>query len=94
MKTARPLWHLILSLFLVISVHAEHNKAVKIGVITDLSGAGAFWGTQTVLGAELAAKEIKEAGGELQILNYDSQLLPKVAVSAAQRALMIGLTTS
>lgn len=38
---------------------------IKIGYVSDLTGATALWGTAGQYGAELAVKDINEAGGVL-----------------------------
>lgn len=41
------------------------SDTIKIGYVSDLTGATALWGTAGQYGAELAVKDINEAGGVL-----------------------------
>ncbi len=70
-------------------VLAEPKQTVRIAIITDLTGPGAFWGSQTVLGADQAAKEINQNQELLKLFVYDSKLQPKEAIAVAQKALLI-----
>ena len=57
------------------SLFAEDGlRPVKIAIITDLSGSGAFWGTQTVIGAERAMLELNKSDPKLELFIYDSKL--------------------
>lgn len=81
---------LILCIILnVSSLSADQKDTIRIAVITDLSGPGSFWGSQTVLGAEQATKEINKHGEVIKLFVYDSKLQPKDAISAAQKALFV-----
>ena len=44
---------------------AASGDTIKIGYVSDLTGATALWGTAGQYGAELATKEINDAGGVL-----------------------------
>lgn len=44
---------------------AASGDTIKIGYVSDLTGATALWGTAGQYGAELAIKEINDAGGVL-----------------------------
>ena len=44
---------------------AASSDTIKIGYVSDLTGATALWGTAGQYGAELAIKEINDAGGVL-----------------------------
>ncbi len=68
---------------------AEQKDIVRIAIITDLTGAGSFWGSQTVLGADQAAKEINQEQELVKLFVYDSKLQPKDAIAAAQKALFV-----
>ena len=52
---------------------AASGDTIKIGYVSDLTGATALWGTAGQYGAELAIKEINDAGGVL-----DSKMLELV----------------
>ncbi|MBX7138562.1 MAG: ABC transporter substrate-binding protein [Oligoflexia bacterium] len=56
-------------------------QPIKIGILTDLSGAMASWGRQSRLGAEIARDEIVKSGGALELIFGDDQLNAKNAVS-------------
>lgn len=63
--------------------------AVKIGVITILSGDNAFVGQDGREGIDLAVSEINKNGGingrNIQVIYEDDQATPKNAVSAAEK---------
>jgi len=63
----------------------KSNEQIKIGVITPLTGSVAFWGESTKLGVELAEKELKSEGMNVEFIIEDGQLDPKVALNAAQK---------
>lgn len=47
------------------TTEAAASDTIKIGYVSDLTGATALWGTAGQYGAELAIKDINEAGGVL-----------------------------
>ena len=69
------------------------DKTLDIGVIATISGAGAGWGQAIQHGAELAAKEVNEAGGldvsgekyKVNIITYDDKYQAGEAVTAVNR---------
>lgn len=64
------------------------NKApaeIKIGIVTDLSGVGAYWGTQSVKGSELAVSELKAQGQDIKLVIEDAALQSSRAISAVQK---------
>ena len=67
---------LFVSLFfiLVLPVFAEDTQPIKIGIIIDLSGQGAYFGKQEALGARLAQDKLGAAGKDVTIVTGDSQL--------------------
>jgi ABC-type branched-subunit amino acid transport system substrate-binding protein len=75
----------IFSLLLVCPCHAQSAKRVKIGFITDLTGSFASWGTQSQIGAKLAAKELAEKEWPVEILFGDHQSKNTTATSEAQK---------
>ncbi len=77
-----PLRSILAVLLLASFVHAE---PVKIGVLTDLSGGMSHWGQQARAGAELAAREINAAGGQLELVFGDHQLKPASAVTEVRK---------
>ena len=44
---------------------AANSDTIKIGYVSDLTGATALWGTAGQYGAELAIKQVNENGGVL-----------------------------
>ena len=66
---------------------------VKIGVPLPQTGGASRWGAFSLRGAQLAARQINEAGGvagmKLQLIPADDQCVPAEGVSATQRLLNI-----
>lgn len=65
--------------------NAYAEEGIKIGIITDLSGYGAFWGKQTQLGAEFLREDLKGQGIEVSYVFGDTGFLTMHAVSEAQK---------
>lgn len=65
------------------------QDALKIGVVTPLSGTYAGIGQQVQWGLDMAADEINEAGGiagrQIQLIYEDSEANPAVAVQKAEK---------
>ncbi len=61
------------------------EKAVKIGIITDLSGPAAYWGESTRVGAELAVADLEKEGIIVDLLFEDYKFDSKNAVTSAQK---------
>jgi branched-chain amino acid transport system substrate-binding protein len=61
------------------------NEKIKIGIITDLTGLASYWGESTVIGTELALKELKEEGLDIELIYEDYQLDPQKSVLSAQK---------
>src|SRR5712671_527442 len=70
---------------------AHAQGAIKVGVVTPLSGTYAPIGKQVRWGAELAVKEINAAGGvagrKFELLFEDEEANPPVAVRKAEKLL-------
>lgn len=82
--------HLIIILSCVlISVSAQAETEIKIGVLTDLSGLAAYYGNQTRVGAMLAEQEINKKDKNFKIIFEDSALKPPQALSAMQKFLYL-----
>ena len=82
----------LLALLLVIQAvvtpaYADTPPTVKLGFITDLSGVGAYWGTQSRVGIEMARDEINSKGGNLVVEFGDHTFKPTSALSEAQKML-------
>lgn len=71
------------------AVHAQ--ETVKVGIVAELSGAGAPSGTNWREGARMAAEEINAEGGilgkQLEITDYDTQTDPQVSRALVQKAI-------
>ncbi len=83
---------LVIVLLVITSLTGKSDKNVvtsatpiKVGVITALTGDVAYWGSSTLLGAELAKQELKKDGIEVEFIFDDAQLDPKLALNAAQK---------
>lgn len=66
---------------------ASDSDTIKIGYVSDLTGATALWGTAGQYGAELAIKEVNENGGVLggkmlELVPMDGKGEPADSVSA------------
>ena len=62
---------------------------VKIGVLTDLSGNGAYIGTQSRIGAILAQRELEQGGPQVELVFEDSAMNAVRGLSGAQKLLTI-----
>lgn len=76
------------------SAAAGAAEPIKIGCILPLSGGSATVGNQTMVGAEIAAQQINEAGGiealdgaKLEVVFADSQSKPDVGVTETERVI-------
>lgn len=62
---------------------------IKLGIVAPMSGPNARYGAFSMRGAELAVKEINDAGGvdghKIELYNADSQGTPVEGVSATRR---------
>jgi len=66
------------------------RKQAKVGYLTDLAGPGAYWGTQSLIGAQLAVEDL--AANEqidLALVVESHEMQTAKAISAAQKMLMI-----
>ena len=61
------------------------KQNVEIGIITDLTGPAAYWGTSSQVGAELAVEELKEEGYDINLVYEDYRLDSSEALSAVQK---------
>ncbi|MGE0310533.1 MAG: ABC transporter substrate-binding protein [Lautropia sp.] len=74
-------------------------KAVKVGLVHPVSGALAYSGSQSRMGAQMAIDEINAAGGikamggaKLEALLGDSQSRPEIGVSEVERMQQDGVS--
>lgn len=67
--------------------NAEEAKAktVKIGVVTDLTGAVSYWGTSSQVGAELAKKDLEAEGYKVELVFEDYQMDAAKALTSAEK---------
>src|SRR6266404_7868276 len=74
-----------------LGLDAHAADAIKVGVVTPLSGSYAPIGKQVRWGAELAVKEINAAGGvngrKFELIFEDEEANPPVAVRKAEKLL-------
>src|SRR5438876_715674 len=75
-----------------LGLNAHAADAIKVGVVTPLSGSYAPIGKQVRWGAELAVKEINAAGGvngrKFELVFEDEEANPPVAVRKAEKLLL------
>jgi branched-chain amino acid transport system substrate-binding protein len=78
-----------LALFPAVNVLHAEEATVKLGIVSPMSGPNARYGAFSLRGAQLAAKEINDAGGvdgrKIAIFSADSQGTPVEGVSATRR---------
>lgn len=64
---------------------AQSGPNLKIGIITALTGDVAYWGESTMLGAELAKRDLAKEGIAVDFIFDDARLDPKAALDAVQK---------
>ncbi len=68
---------------------AQAADTIRLGIVAPMSGPNARYGGFSLRGAELAVKDINDAGGvngmKIQLFNADSQGTPVEGVSATRR---------
>ncbi|RLE38750.1 hypothetical protein DRJ17_03050 [Candidatus Woesearchaeota archaeon] len=67
----------------------ETIKTLKIGIITPLTGWGAYWGVPVINGAEIAKDKISSEGMKLDLYIEDSKANGKETVMAAKKLINI-----
>jgi len=67
----------------------KKEGTVTIGMVSPLTGDAAFWGQSSILGAELAKRDLAKDGIELELIIEDGQLDAKLALAAAQKLVNI-----
>lgn len=70
---------------LAMTTAAVQAEAIKVGMITTLSGGGAGLGVDTRDGFQLALKNAGEAGAQIELLIEDDQQKPDIAVQLADK---------
>ena len=86
----------------VCTAFAEETVTLKIAHIGPLTGGAALYGVATSRGAQIAVKEINEAGGKfkIELIDEDDQHVPEISKNAYQDAknqgaqMIVGTTTS
>lgn len=76
---------LVLIITVFVSSDKNNGNAIKIGIITPLTGGSAYFGESTKIGIKLAEAELKKENINVSFIVEDGQLDPKVALSAAQK---------
>lgn len=73
---------------------AYAQDTVKLGMVAELSGAGAPAGTNWRDGVKIAVEEINAAGGilkkKVEVTDYDTQTDPQVSRAMVQKAIDAG----
>ncbi|MGI6854835.1 ABC transporter substrate-binding protein [Mesorhizobium sp. 1B3] len=87
----RKTWLALSAALLVTVGAAQAQEAVKVGVVAELSGAGAPAGTNWRDGIKVAVEEINAEGGilgkKVEITEYDTQTDPQVSRALVQKAI-------
>lgn len=77
------------SLVSQVAVANAQEDALRLGIVSPLSGPNARYGSFSTRGAQLAVKEVNAAGGvdghQIELLTADSQGTPVEGVSATRR---------
>jgi ABC-type branched-subunit amino acid transport system substrate-binding protein len=91
-KNIKTVWLSVLALVVVVGIYVSVQKdstSIKVGVVTPLTGAVAYWGESSTMGFELAKADLVKEGINVEFIIEDGQLDPKVALSAAQKLVNI-----
>lgn len=94
----KGLWRLSVAclsgVWLAGAAQAQSGESVKLGLVAELSGAGAPAGTNWRDGAKLAVAEVNAAGGilgrKVELPEYDTQTDPQVSRALVQKAIDAG----
>ncbi len=77
-------------LMVIFPFNVEKDKdVIKIGIVTDLTGAAAYWGESTRVGAELARQDLRDKGFNVKLFFEDYQLEATRALTSAQKLINI-----
>ncbi len=71
------------------STQKKSDQHVTLGVITDFTSFGAYWGDSTRPGVELAVQDLKNEGYDVSVVFEDYGMSPTKAVSAAQKLVTV-----
>lgn len=79
------------AIFALFGPTAHSQETIKLGMVAELSGAGAPAGTNWRDGIKIAAEEINAAGGilgkQVEVGEYDTQTDPQVSRAMVQKAI-------
>src|SRR5439155_26722161 len=88
----RRRWSVLFALVLIIAAMqaVPAQEPIKIGIVGPHSGPAAYDGQSTLVGAQVAAEEINQAGGllggrKIEIVAADTRGIPAEAVSASRK---------
>lgn len=84
-KKLKIILSVVVILILAIILISRSNDQIKIGVVSPLTGGAAYWGESSLVGIELAKKDLQSEGINIEVVPEDGQLDPNVALSAAQK---------
>ena len=68
---------------------SNNTESIKIGVISDFTGPAAYWGESTKVGVNMAIKELRAEGKNIEIIYEDYKLETVQAATAAQKLLNV-----
>lgn len=74
-----------LTSFFIAHVSAAEGPALSVGLALPLSGDMARYGLDIQRGATMAKEELAKRGTEMVFISEDTQLVPRMAVTAAQK---------
>lgn len=81
---------IFMGIFMALAAVPAHAQAIKVAAIVELSGGGATAGTNFKNGAEMAIKEINDAGGilgkKIDLSINDTTTNPGVALALTKKA--------
>ncbi len=75
----------------VVAYNSEPARegTVKIGAVLPLTGWGAYWGEPEQAGAQLAVRDIRAAGGDVELFIEDGATEARTSASAAQKLITV-----
>ncbi len=94
MKSKILITIIILGLITVFVVNRPESNALKVGIISPLTGNSAYWGESTLIGMRLAEAELKMEGINIDFIIEDGKLDPATALSAAQKLVNVDGVTA
>ncbi len=70
---------------LTLNSKVDNTESIKIGVISDFTGPAAYWGESSKVGVNVAVKELKAEGYNVDVTFEDYKLDAPRAATAAQK---------